>query len=195
MYRIDASSAGYGRPGTWWRSSKEISGGMMYDWGAHYMDWTLNFMNKRVESVTGDFQKRRWHHVTNEDYTYALVRFEDGTTATLEQGTMAAVARQGWRILGTDGGMERDGNDVVLHRYDGQRMNTGRLSIDPGPGNNFYSNIGNHLMMGEELIVKPQQARRAIGVIYLAEQSAQKGGKPLPLPGEDQWTPDYAMPW
>lgn len=195
LYRIDASSAGYGRPGTWWRSDKAISGGAMYDWGAHYMDWTLNFMNKRIESVTGDFQKRKWHHVTNEDYTYALMRFEDGSTATLEQGAMAAVARPPWRILGTEGALERDANDVVIHRFDGKRMDVGRMPIDPGPGNNFYANIGNHLIMDEALIVTPQQARRAIGVIYLAEQSAKRGGKPLPLPGEDAWTPDYAMPW
>jgi len=61
--------------------------------------------------------------------------------------------------------------------------------------NGFYHNIGNHLLMGERLVVTPEQARRTIGVIWLAEQSAMQGGVPLPLPGEDIYEPDYILPW
>ena len=198
VFRIDAATSHYGNPGTWWRSSKAISGGAMYDWGADYCDWTLNLMSKRIDSVTGDFQKRKWHHSTNEDYCYALIRFEDGTTATLEQGNLAAIPRKGWRILGTDGGIENDGpgRDIRLLRH--SEFDAGTNSMMSPPKSNwsgYYANVANHLIMDEPLIVTPEQARRAIGVIYQAEQSAAQGGKPLPIPGEENYTPDYIIPW
>ena len=197
VYRIDAATAGYGEPGTWWRSSKEISGGQMYDWGAHYCDWLLNMANKRIKSITGDFQKRKWHQATNEDYTYALIRFEDDTTATLEQGNLAAIGRAGWRILGTEGGISNPnpGQDLTLVTFDAGRRIEGRVPNRKSNWAGFYQNVGNHLIMAEPLIVTAQQARRAIGVIWLAEQSAKQGGVPLPLPGEDSYNPDYALPW
>lgn len=197
VYRIDAASAGYYEPGTWWRSSKEIAGGTLYDWGAHYCDWVLNFMNKRIESVTGDFQKRKWFASTNEDYTYALIRFEDGTTATLEQGNLAAIPRHGWRILGSEGGLSNAGphQDITLVYFEHGKKVESQITGKGVIGNHYYHNIANHLLMGERLIVTPQQARRTIGVIWLAEQSAKQGGIPLPLPGEVDFEPDYVIPW
>ncbi len=198
VFRIDAAMGGYAEPRTWWRSSKEISGGLMYDWGAHYMDWTLNFANKRIKSVTGDFQKRKWHHVTNEDFTYALVRFEDDTTATLEQNTLNSVPKgNGWRVLGTEGGLANDGpgGEITwVHFEQGQRVE-GRMPVPKSSWAAYYANVGNHLIMDERLVVTPEQARRAIGVIYLAEQSAKKGGEPLELPGEADFEPNYMIPW
>ena len=201
VFRIDAASAGYGEPRTWWRSSKTISGGTMYDWGAHYCDWMLNMMNKPIESVVGDFQKRKWHSMTNEDYTYALVRFADGTTATLEQGSLAAIGRGGWRILGTEGGLQNAGphQPVTFKKFDRDlgMVETKFEPKGPGTAESYYQNVGNHLIAGEELVVKAAEARRAIGVIWLAEQSAKQGGKPLALPGEDKYADNcnYITPW
>jgi len=201
VFRIDAASAGYGPPRTWWRARKDISGGAMYDWGAHYCDWTLGMMNKPIESIVGDFQKRKWFGMTNEDYTYALIRFADGTTATLEQGSLAAIGRDGFRILGTDGGLRNAGphKPITLRKHDADHGMIESTIDAKGPDTaaSFYQNIANHLIMGEQLVVKPAEARRAIGVIHLAERSAAEGGKPMPLPGEDRYaeTCDYITPW
>lgn len=198
VFRIDAASAGYGEPGAWWRTNKAISGGAMYDWGAHFTDWILNIANKPIKSISGDFQNRKWHHVSNEDYTWALIRFEDDTTATLEQGSMAAIGRQRWRILGTHGGLT-DGPDVTktvdMTQWDGEKLVKTNVPAANKSWGAYYANVGNHLLMGEELVVKANQARRVIGVIHLAEESAKQGGKPLAMPGEDSYTPDYMMPW
>ncbi len=35
VFHVELSACGYGRPGNWWRSRKEISGGALYDWGSH----------------------------------------------------------------------------------------------------------------------------------------------------------------
>ena len=38
IVRIEAHMLNYGQPGDWWRSSKSISGGILYDWGVHLVD-------------------------------------------------------------------------------------------------------------------------------------------------------------
>ena len=46
----------------------------------------------------------------------------------------------------------------------------------PGYGSTeYYRNVADHLLLGEELIVKPEQARRVIGVIEAGQISSQKG--------------------
>lgn len=197
VFHIDAASAGWSMPRQWWRSSKQISGGILYDWGAHYMDWTLNLMPKRIESVSGNLQKRFWHNSTNEDFGRVTVRFEDGTTATLEQGSVAAIRRHGWRILGTAGAMsnENPGGDITLVQHQGQSSQSAIIKPQRSNWTGFYKNVGNHLIMDEPLIVTGAQARRAIAVLELAGKSSAQGGKPLPLPGEEHFNPDYIIPW
>ncbi len=48
----------------------------------------------------------------------------------------------------------------------------------------FYRNVANHLLYGEPLIIRPEQARRVIAIMEFANRSAKQGGKPLPLPYE-----------
>ena len=46
----------------------------------------------------------------------------------------------------------------------------------PGYGSTqYYRNVADHLLMGEELLVKPEQARRVIGVIDAAQRSSSLG--------------------
>ena len=54
------------------------------------------------------------------------------------------------------------------------------------PGNawaEYYRNIADHLLMGEELSVKPEQARRVIGLIEAATRSAALGKSVPPCEG------------
>ncbi|MEX0655649.1 MAG: DUF4350 domain-containing protein [Phycisphaeraceae bacterium] len=197
VFHIDAASGGYGMPRAWWRSSKAMSGGVLYDWGAHYVDWLLNLIPQRIVSVSGNLQKRYWHNTTNEDFAQVHIRFEDGATATLEQGSLIAIKRPGWRILGTRGGLTNDGpgGEITMVKHDAAIRRESKLAAWPSQWDNYYQNVANHLIMGEPLVVTARQARRVIGVLHLAEQSSHEGGKPLPLPGEDSHTPDYHFPW
>ena len=197
IFHIDAALSGWNMPNNWWRADKAASGGVLYDWGAHYVDWLLNIMNKRIKYVSGHMQKRYWHNSTIEDFALAHVVFEDDTSATLEQGNLVAKARNGWRILGTMGAIcnNSPGCEVTLvQMHDGIRRET-ELSKWQSNWPGYYQNIANHLLMGEDLIVTAQQARRIIGVVELAERSWKQGGRPLELPGEDVYQPDYLLPW
>jgi len=64
VFHIELSACGYGRPGDAWRSRKEISGGSLYDWGAHAIDWVLHMTPSKMAQVTGFFHKLVWHDVS-----------------------------------------------------------------------------------------------------------------------------------
>ncbi len=196
VYHADAATGGWHEPNNWWRSSKPISGGVLYDWGAHYIDWLLNLIPRRIESVSGLLHKHVWHNTTNEDFAQVTIRFEGGITATLEQGQLVAVQRAGWRILGTQGGLENDGpgGQVTLVKHKDGSKHEAKLDKWQPNWNSYYQNVANHLLMDEPLIVTADQARRTIGIFETAEKSHAQGGTPLPIPGEEDYTPDYLWP-
>jgi scyllo-inositol 2-dehydrogenase (NADP+) len=185
VYHIEACMAGYNHPGFWWRSNKDISGGVMHDWGAHFLDWILNLVPSRMTQVMGDFQKRVWHAVTNEDHGQAYIRFENGVTADFLISSMAAIPRPKWLIYGTKGSLQMQlavGDEIQLTSFaSGVRLESKVKVTLPGYGTTqYYRNVADHLLLGEELLVKPEQARRVIAVIEAAEQSSKLGHSVTP---------------
>ena len=185
VFHIECYSGSYSRPGTWWRSDKTISGGALYDWGAHFTDWILRLADKRVTQVTGFFHKRLWHHVTNEDSTQAVMRFEGGTMADLQQSSLAAVGKPKWRVLGTLGGLVANWDETVdVTSYSSGPKFEGKIPAKPSYGcTEYYRNEADHLLLGEPLAVTAEQAREVIAVIETAERSSAEG-RSLPLPKE-----------
>ncbi|MGQ9610711.1 MAG: Gfo/Idh/MocA family protein [bacterium] len=184
VFHVEMWGGGYGHPGKWWRADKKISGGAFYDWGAHYLDWLLNIMPARMINVAGYFHPNRvWKDATNEDHVEAVIRFEDGAVANIQMSQIAKVGKPRWRVLGEKG--------AIVSENDGFRV----LSVEKGfpedqivkyhgrPGPSYYQNIAAHLLKGEELIVKPEEARRVIAVMDLAEKSS-KSHQTEPVPYE-----------
>jgi len=176
VFQIEAGGGGYGHPGKWWRADKRISGGAMYDWGAHFMDWILNLLPAKMTGVNGYFQKRVWLDATNEDHVRATVRFDNGATADLELSHLNRAPRPRWRILGTKGAIVDEGGDAfTMHvGYEGHAA-TVRVPYKKTDWGAYYRDIVAHLTQGAELDVKPEQARRTIAVFEAAERSASSG--------------------
>jgi predicted dehydrogenase len=176
VFQIEAGGGHYGHPGHWWRADKKISGGAMYDWGAHFLDWILNLVPGKVAGVNGYFQKRVWMDVTNEDHTLVIIRFENGCVAELEQSSLDRAPKPRWRILGTKGALVDMGGDAftVHAELDGYPA-TLRVPYQKSDWQAYYTNIAAHLMGGAELEVKPEEARRVIAVMEAAERSAKSG--------------------
>lgn len=184
IFHIEASNEGYGHPGFLWRSDKEISGGIMYDWGSHFIDWILNLVPSKITQIMGDFQKRVWHSISNEDYGQVTIHFENGVTAEYTISNISAIARPKWRILGTLGAIEASWDEVRLVSYaSGIRQDSILKPGHSGAWGEYYRNIADHLLMREELIVKPEQARRVVGVIEAAQKSAQLRTSIPPIEG------------
>ena len=103
VFHIELSACGYGRPADWWRSQKEVSGGALYDWGSHAIDWVLSMIPSEMVHITGFFHQLVWHDFSNEDQARALILFENGAVADITQSSIAYAGKPLWYILGTKG--------------------------------------------------------------------------------------------
>lgn len=181
VFHIEACMGGYHAPHEWWRASKEVSGGAMYDWGAHVIDWILNLVPSKMVGVDGWYQKRVWTQMTNEDHTELCIRFANGANANVEMSSIAAVTKPRWRILGTRGAIVMKGWDEIEVTVE----HTGHLAsftVNPKQSDwqAYYNNVANHLMHGGELEVKATEARRIIAAIEASEESAKTGKTVVP---------------
>ncbi|HOC02640.1 MAG TPA: Gfo/Idh/MocA family oxidoreductase [bacterium] len=180
IFHIECFIGSFSHPRYWWRSDKKISGGIMHDWGAHFIDWILNLIPSKITGIYGDFQKRVWFSVSNEDHGQAIIRFENGTTADFMISSISAISRPKWKIFGTKGAIEifwesADKVNLVSYASGIKQESTVMVTIPRYGSTEYYRNIADHLLMNEELIVKPEQSRRVIGVVEAAEQSSKTG--------------------
>jgi len=175
VYQIEAFAGGYGHPGKWWRSDKRISGGAMYDWGAHFLDWILNLVPDKMVGIAGFSHKLVWKDVTNEDDVRAIIKFKSGAVADFQQSSIAMAGKPRWRVLGTKGAIvDGDKSFNVTTFVRGIRAQM-RIGYKESNWDGFYSNISSHLNRGKELEVKPEEARRVIAVMETAEKSWKSG--------------------
>ncbi len=183
-YRIDAQMGGFGKPGDWWRSSKSISGGILYDWGVHLLEYSLQiFKDEQIAEVTGVSrhghwaQQSVWKDDTNEDDALALVRFKSGKYLTLGVSALNALpGRKMLEVRGTTGAYTCDHGTWELTTFN----NRGEKVVTSGPnppaeGHHYYQNISDHLVKGEKLVITGEWARRPIHILDLADRSARTG--------------------
>ena len=186
IFHIECYSGNYAHPKSWWRSEKSVSGGIIYDWGAHFVDWILNLMPGKMETVYGIFHKRLWYDVTNEDQGEAIIRFEGGRYAEFQTSTIAALGKPKWRILGTKGALtiNQGENNVNVTTFVNGCQEELKVPFMQSCWENYYLNIADHLLTGEALSVTAASARRVIAVFELAERSAETG-QPQSVPYEE----------
>lgn len=110
VVRIDLRMGIHARPGDWWRSSRGISGGILYDWGVHLLEYALQLIPAPITEVSGyawngywaaqpDFP---WALDANEDEAQATVRFASGQRINLIVTQLDAVPDRGFmKIVGT----------------------------------------------------------------------------------------------
>lgn len=188
LYSIECNMVGYGYPGQAWRSQKEIAGGMLYDMGAHQFEKILqlvpqkdgrgNRINKKA-ALYGNFLKRVWHSVSNEDFCRAYVRFDSGLEAQLLQSNIHASTRPLWTMQGTRG-------SVVMEGWDGAATvsvvgEDGRVTSSQVPAIQakdrwvgYYKNAADHLLAGLPLIITGEWAKGAIQCIEGCEIAARE---------------------
>ena len=82
VFRIECHMGGYSKPGDWWRTSRSISGGVLYDWGVHLLEYSLQLIDSPVGEVSGFAHEgfwapqTRWKADANEDEGFLVVRFK-----------------------------------------------------------------------------------------------------------------------
>jgi len=182
VIRVEMHVGGWSLPGDWWRSSKSISGGILYDWGVHLLEYALQIMDADITEVAG-FSKKgvwakqcKWGRDTNEDEAFATIRFASGKWATLFVSNLDSKPREGMlEIAGTKGAYIFDLSFWTLITHKDSATVSTRGKNPTSEGWRFYQNIADRLVKGTGLVITPEWARRPIHIIDLACQSARKG--------------------
>lgn len=180
--RVEAHMGAYRKPGEWWRSSKSISGGIMYDWGVHLLEYGLQLLDSEIAEVSGLSStgfwssETKWQEDTNEDEAFAVVRFTNGRWLTLNISNIDSNPKTSFlEVTGTRGSIMLywDYNEVITHKK--ADVISTKYKNPKAEGWRLYQNIADHLVKGKELIITPQWARRPIHILDLACRSAARG--------------------
>ncbi|HVB28130.1 MAG TPA: Gfo/Idh/MocA family oxidoreductase, partial [Mycobacteriales bacterium] len=194
VFHYESFVGGYGHPCNFWHSDAAVSGGAVYDWGSHYLDWALDLMPQPVLHVTAAEHKRVWHDVTNADHSRVTLRFADGAEAEFIHSDLAAALKPKWYVLGTRGALvghwreERIASRgpvgtliedrlapaeapaaLSLHAPDGSVT---RLAVPEPLPHAFHRELADRLLTGAPMTVTADGSRRVVAVIEAAARSA-----------------------
>lgn len=192
VYRAEVHMGGYNPPKDWWRTSKSISGGVLYDWGVHLLEYALQVVQSEIVEVSGFTvnghwesklpKKFTWLGDMNEDDACAIVRFRNGAMLNLSVSHLDTSKRPPIAFFGTRGsytinkfGGPQTEDGWTLRKADAK----GKIKETSGGhmksrGDLFYKNIAKYLCGTEELIITPEWARRPIHILDLAGKSAKQ---------------------
>jgi predicted dehydrogenase len=207
VFNIETFVGGFEHPCRAWHSEDTISGGAVYDWGSHHIDWILRLYGEAPARVLCTAHNRVWSDTTNVDQLSVWMQWNDGREATFRQSDIAAIRRPKFYVQGTEGTMEGhyrplrnerlepgrghlDGYhhhaeapvDFELARYEpNYGLVTSQLPPAPHPGWGFHRNLADHLILGEPIAVRPEESRDVVAVLEAAHRSGAEGGSLIEL--------------
>lgn len=188
LYSVECNMVNYGLPGQAWRSDKSISGGLLYDWGAHQIEKILQMIpqydyqgtriNKRA-TLYGNFSKHVWHSSTNEDYCRGYVKFDTGIEAQVLASSIHASSRPLWTIQGTGGSIVMESGDgaatVTTASVDGRHRTADIKPYTQGHNwRGYYKNVADHLLVGLPLTITGEWAKGPIQIIEGCETASRE---------------------
>jgi predicted dehydrogenase len=202
LFYLESFVGGYGHPCGYWHSHAPVSGGMSYDWGAHYLDWIVSLMPHRIEAVVGTRHKRVWHDVTNADQERIQIRFEGGREAEFLHSDIAAAAKPKWYLLGTEGAITGRWRHrsalaadpllyyaetpvpatemppaLTLHRREREgQLAALSMPLPPRDPFGFHRNLADHLLCGEPLAAPLADSVAVVAILESAARSMARGG-------------------
>jgi predicted dehydrogenase len=185
VFRIECHMGAYDQPSTWWRSQRSVSGGILYDWGVHLLEYSLQILAPAsMTEVSGYAKAGFWAdslpfpNDANEDEGHLTVRFDDGRWLSLnissidahnkgDRGILEITGTKGTYLMYFDKWVIRTKTDGVLTIREGKNQ--------AGQTEKFYQNIEAAISGREALVITPEWARRPVHILDLAVQSASSG--------------------
>ncbi len=187
VVRVDLRMGSHATPKKWWRSSRSISGGVLYDWGVHLLEYALQLIKADITEVSGYAFEGHWASQpdaafpptdANEDEAQLVVRFATGQRVNLTVTQLDANPKRGFmEVVGTKGAFvwaDWASCEIVEALPDQARRVT-TIPLPKSEGWRFYQNIADHLTTGTELVISGTWARRPIHILDLAARSAREG--------------------
>jgi len=207
VFNIETFVGGFEHPCRAWHSEESISGGAIYDWGSHHVDWIVQLYGAAPSRVLCSAHTRVWHDTTNADQISLWMQWADGREATFRQSDVCAIRRPKFHIEGTRGTIEghyrplrtdavEPGRghveqvshhaevpvDLTIATYEGSMgLRESVVGPAPAPGWGFHRNLADHLLLGEPLAVRPEQSRDVVAVLEAGHRSGANGGELIEL--------------
>jgi len=207
VFNIETFVGGFAHPCREWHSEVPTSGGAVFDWGSHHIDWILRLMGGPPETVIASNHTRVWLDTTNADQVSVWMRWTDGREATFRQSDLAAIRRPKFHVQGTLGTLEGHYRPVSSERiepgrgYVGTESHHAEAPVDlvvvrdePGlglveervrpparSGWPFHANLADHLLLGEPLAVPPEESLEVVRVLEAAHRSGTEGATSVRL--------------
>jgi predicted dehydrogenase len=187
VVRVKAQIAGWQKPRDWWRSSRSVSGGLLYDWGVHLLEYTLQIVDSETVEVWGQMSRGvwsadcAWGEDTVEDEGCVVVRYANGTWSSLMISAIDADPEKYFvHVTGTEGSYAFGPGDWrVTTPGDDDTVSVLRGKCPPPEWWRYYQNVADSLAGEADLIITPEWARRPIHIIDLAYRS-DRAGRALP---------------
>lgn len=207
LFSMETFVGSFEHPCRAWHSEESISGGAIYDWGSHHLDWAIQLMGSPPVSVTAHSHKRVWRDVTNADQVRVHLAWADGREAIFVQSDVAGVRKPKFYLQGTSGTLVGHYRQLTTERVEaglGYMSETAHhaeapveLTVaryEPGLGLTqtslaplaglsypFHHNLADHFLLGEPLAVTAESVRPVIAVLEAATRSAASHGAPVRL--------------
>jgi predicted dehydrogenase len=204
LFYLETFVGGFAHPCGYWHSDTAVSGGMAYDWGAHYIDWIIGLCGGRIHSVIGTRHKRVWYDVTNADQERIQIRFADGIEAEFIHSDIAAARKPKWYLLGTEGAIIGQWQDITEYQIDPvhyfqahsipatemppvltvfrRQSSAGLTTIKPTLPERtlfgFHANLADHLLTGEPMLAPLADSVKVVAVLEAAARSMANNGRP-----------------
>lgn len=207
LFNIETFVGGFEHPCRAWHSEESVSGGAIYDWGSHYIDWIVQLYGSAPSKVSATGHKRVWHDVTNVDQIRVHMLWDDGREAEFFQSDIAALRKPKYFVQGTEGTIVGNYRPIIeenvgfpfgyeehefhhaeapvtllLSRYEsGYGLIEETLPLAKAQPFAFHQNVANHLLLGEPLKVTPEEVADVIAVLEAAQLSSISGSQYISL--------------
>lgn len=201
VFHVEIFVGGYGHPCNYWHSDQEVSGGAIFDWGAHFLDQALGLFGKDIAYLTAKEHKLQWLDVTNSDHSRVTLSYKNGLEVEFIYSDLAAALKPKYYLLGTKGAIQGNWRlEKVTNRNEigtlfedelapadspaeiqvfDQTGSIKRVKLDNPPKYEFHRELADWINFQIPMTVNAQTSRDVVAIMQAASESAAGGGLPV----------------